>query len=545
MDPLFTTATALTISLAIIPLMIRLAPQLRLLDHPNARKVHAQPTPRIGGWGISIGALAAVTIWQPLGAVPVGFLIGGAILLVAGVADDAFDLPGRIKLLLQVLTAIPVVIFANLAVDVLPLVHEINLPFAVGMPLSVLALITCINATNTSDGLDGLAAGATLLSLLGILYLAFVTDSQQVLLMTAAALGGLVGFLRYNTFPAMIFMGDLGSQFLGFAVGFLSLALLQSGADTVSPWAMLLVVGLPVADIAVVAVRRLVANVSIFKADKTHIHHRLLTVGFSHTQSVIAFYTAQASFVFFGVAMQNSEVWQIMLVYLLHLVIIYGFLYVAEAMTAEGTVKLPRAEDYVGESPEARIALLWAPRLVLETMVPLALVICAAVASRVSFDFAVLGAFLLVFMLLRLLITRLQSTAATRIPVYLTATAVLYLYTNNRPFDNGLTWLTESTVITILAAMSFVAVRFSPKRRKEEFRTTAMDYLLVVFAIMAIVALRTIPSAFNPYFLLYLPIFLYSCEFLLIERRQRINWLPPAAMVAAGIMTVRGLLAGG
>lgn len=543
MELLFTAATALAISLAIIPLMIRLAPRLRLLDQPNARKVHSNPTPRVGGWGIAAGTLGAIMLWLPTYNLPLSFLLGGTVLFIAGSADDMFDLPGRLKLVLQFIAVVPVVISSGLVVDVLPLVQSIELPYAVAMPIGVAALVACINATNTSDGLDGLAAGSTLLSLFGLLYLAHVAEASQVLLVAAAALGGLVGFLRYNTYPAVIFMGDLGSQFLGFTVGFLALALLHVSAVQVSPWALLLIVGLPVADIVVVACRRLIANESVFKADKSHIHHRFLGIGFSHTQSVVAFYTAQCSFVFFGVSMHLSETWQIMLVYGIHLVCIYGFLYFAEALNLSRTVWNKRISSKpIGSHNESRLALLWGPRLFLETIVPLALVTCSIVTTKVTVDFGVLGAILLLLMIVRFFVAKMQSTDATRVPVFIAATAIVYLYTNNRPFSTDLAWLLESTVITLLAVSAFIAVRFSPKRRKEEFRATSMDYLIALFAVLTVVALRTVPSAFNPYFLVYLPVVLYACEFLLVERRQRTNWLPPAVAIATGIIALRGLM---
>lgn len=543
MDPLFAAGTALAVSLAIIPLMIRLAPRLRLLDEPNARKVHVQAIPRIGGWGISVGALAAVLLWLPMGPIAAGFAIGGLIVLVAGYADDARELPGKIKLFLQVLAVLPVVIYADLVVDVVPAIGDIHLPYFLATTVTVIGLITCINATNTSDGLDGLAAGATLLSLFGILYLASTVGAAQVELMTAAALGGLIGFLRYNTHPAIIFMGDLGSQFLGFAVGFLALALLNAMPGDVSPWALLLLIGLPTADIVVVAVRRLIAGKSLFSADQSHIHHRFLDLGFSHPQSVAAFYTLQGSFVFFGVALQNSAAWKILLVYALHFTVIYGFLYLAEASLGDRVV-LTASGRITKRNAEPKQALLWMPRVVLETVLPLILVTSAVVSTNVTSDFGILGAVLLLLLVIRLFMHKLQSIDITRIPVFLVATAVLYVYTNNRPFDSIVSWLTEVTAIAALAAMAMIAVRFSPRRRKDEFRLTALDYLLVVFAILAIIALRITPSAFNPYFLVYLPVILYSCELLMIERRQRTNWLPPAALAAAAILTVRGLIIG-
>ena len=544
MDPLFAAGTALVVSLALIPLMIRLAPQLGLLDEPNARKVHISPVPRVGGWGIAGGALIAVLLWQPLDALARAFLFGGLVLLAAGATDDARDLRGRTKLILQFLAVVPVVLYAGLAVDVVPLAYDIHLPFWLAALLSIIGLIVCINGTNTADGLDGLAAGAALLSLFGILYIAVTTNAVDILLMTAAALGGLVGFLRYNTYPAMLFMGDLGSQFLGFVVGFLALALLHSAPEAISPWALLLLIGLPTADIAVVAFRRAIAGISLFRADKTHIHHRFMDLGFSHSQAVTTIYTLQGSFVFFGVALRNSESWKILLVYGLHLAVIYGFLYLAETAQADNTsMKVGAGNDRAASAP--RPALLWAPRVLLETVVPLVLITGAVVAAKVPTDFGILGAALLAMLVARLFVKPLRRITATRVPVFLTATAVLYLYSNYRPFESEVSRFTEIIVMVTIAAMALVAVKFSPRRRKEEFRPNGMDYLLVIFAILAVVALRATPSAVNPYFLVYLPVTLYSCELILIERRQRTDWLPPAALVAAAIITVRGLWLGG
>ena len=545
MDPLFAAGTALVISLALIPLMLRLAPQFGLLDKPNERKVHVIPVPRVGGWGIAGGALIAILLWQPAGTLSHAFIFGGLVLVVAGAVDDARDLLGRTKLALQFLAVAPIVFYAGLTVDVLPMAYDIHLPTWVAALLSILGLMVCINGTNTSDGLDGLAAGATLLSLFGILYVAVTTDTNDILLMAAAALGGLIGFLRYNTHPAVLFMGDLGSQFLGFVVGFLALALLQSAPDQFSPWAIPLLIGLPTADIAVVALRRLQARVSLFRPDKTHIHHRLMDLGFSHSQAVTTIYTLQGSFVFFGVALRASDPWKIVLVYSLHLAVIYGFLYLAETRQNDNLKIKDGSAQRDGGDHAARPALLWAPRVFLETLVPLVLVTGALVAVKVPTDFGVLGVALLAILLARLFIKPMQSTAGTRIPLFITATAVLYVYCNYPPFESQASRLPEIVVIGTIAIMAFVAVRFSPKRRREEFRPNGMDYLLAVFAVLAVIALRTTQSAFNPYFLVYLPAVLYACEIILIERRQRTDWLPPATLVAASILAIRGLLLGG
>lgn len=543
MDSIFAAGTALAVSLFLIPLLVRLAPQLGLLDEPNSRKVHKSPVPRVGGWGIAGGALVAVLLWQPMEPLALGFLFGGLVLLVAGASDDIHDLRGRTKLMLQVLAVVPVVIYSGLVLESVPLLGA--LPFWFSALLSILGLIVCINGINTSDGLDGLAAGVAMLSLLGILYIAFTGGVRDIVLMTAAAIGGLLGFLRYNTHPAILFMGDLGSQFLGFVVGMFALALALYLPDSVSPWSLLLLIGLPTADIVVVALRRLKAGVPLMTPDNRHIHHRFLALGFSHYQSVIAIYTLQGSFVLFGVTMRTFGPGEILLVYALHLAAIYGFLSVAEARRSESRSHDRDAKAGNKPSSPPRQALLWVPRVLLETVLPLALVTTALIAARIPVDFGILGAILFVGMLLRLAVKGLQGPMATRIPVYLVATSVLYVYCSHRPFEGSLSRALELAFIGAIVLMAVVAVKFSPKRRKEEFRWNALDYLLVLFAILAVVAFQTTPSAFNPYFLLYLPAVLYSVELLLVERRRRTDWLPPAALAAAAILAVRGLWLGG
>lgn len=541
MDSLLVAVTALAVSIAVIPLMIHLAPHLELLDTPNARKIHTHPIPRVGGWGICTGTIAATLMWLELDPLATSFVIGALVLLLVGALDDMHDLPAMIKLSTQFVATLPAVIYAGLLINMLPPFSVWQIPSILAVPLTSTSLVLCINATNTSDGLDGLAAGATLLSLSGILYLAYISGSGPVMILTAASLGGLLGFFRYNTYPAIIFMGDLGSQFLGFAVGFLALALLHSGSGTISPWSLLLLTGLPVADIVVVATRRLIRGQSPFRPDKTHIHHRCLELGLSHTQAVALIYTLQASFVYFGVTLHSSPAASILLVYIAHLAVIYGVLSFVERRRSLNPIQ----ETSGGRGTDKKLpnpALLRIPRLVLEKVVPLILVMTAALVPDIPLDFGILGAVLVIPLLLGLVRRNSRSRLLIRLPVFLAATALLYLYTSERSPLGSPYWQFEIAVMGILALLALIAVKFSPKRRKEEFRANSMDYLLTVFAILAVVALRAIPAFFNPYFLLYLPVLLYCCELLMIERRQRISWLAPAALGASAIMAVRGLV---
>src|SRR5262249_553564 len=152
-------------------------------------------------------------------------------------------------------------------------------------------------AINHSDGLDGLAGGETLLSLFGIAYLAYLAQDPMLALMCFAVLGGIFGFLRFNTHPARVFMGGAGSQFLGFPLGPFVVALRTQSSPGLSMALPLLLLGLPVIDILAVFYLRATSGMNWFRATKNHVHHRLLELGFDHYQAVVAIYALQTAFI--------------------------------------------------------------------------------------------------------------------------------------------------------------------------------------------------------------------------------------------------------
>lgn len=538
MQLLLAVLTALLVSLAVTPVMVRLAPRLHLLDKPGPRKVHIKPIPRVGGWGIAIGAMVAVLFWYPPVPVSVAFLVGAGILLVGGALDDHGNLPPVTKLLVQLTASIPVLVYAGLVMNTVPLFGDFMLPTAVALPLTVLGLVACTNATNTSDGLDGLAAGVTVLSLVGILTLAYQVDAAEVLVITAATIGGLVGFLRYNTYPATVFMGDAGSQFLGFAVGFLGLALVHSSPGTLSPWLLLLLVGLPVVDLLIVTVRRIRHGHHPFHPDKTHLHHRLMALGFSHARAVGATYSLHASFVFFGVALQSSEQWVILLVFGLHMVLIYGFLSLAERRVSTHA----EVDAQPAQPRPFSLVLVWAPRIALELMIPLVLLTLAALATDTSAAFGWLAGFLVLILAACLLRSGDPPALLTRVPTFMMVVTVVYLYTDMAPFSSALALATEMAGITMIGVLAVLAVVFSPRRRAREFRPTALDYLMILLASLALFAVFTGPVAINPFFLIYVPVLLYACELLLVERRERHDLLLLTVAACGALLFVRGVL---
>jgi UDP-GlcNAc:undecaprenyl-phosphate/decaprenyl-phosphate GlcNAc-1-phosphate transferase len=218
---LFTFFAALVISMTLIPLMIRLAPWCGMLDNPDARKVHTTPIPRVGGIGIVMGALIPILLWSPLGDIVRAYLLGSLVLLVFGAWDDARNLNPYLKFIGQIIAASAVVFYGDVYIASLPFMDMEPLPDYVAKPFTVFAIVGLINALNVSDGLDGLAGGLSILSLSCIAYLAYLAEGFGAITIVVAVLGGILGFLRYNTYPARVFMGDTGSQFLGFTLGFL------------------------------------------------------------------------------------------------------------------------------------------------------------------------------------------------------------------------------------------------------------------------------------------------------------------------------------
>ena len=294
-------ALALFVAAALTPFLITIARRRGLVDRGNARKVHKAPTPRIGGLAIVAGffapllALAFIpghvqtffaqhhSVWMLLGC--------GAAIAALGLYDDLHGASAKQKLVVQIAVAIVMVSVGGYRIE------HLQIPFGgiqqVGMlatPLSVLWIVGIVNAINLIDGLDGLAGGVALIVVVTNLVLGLVHgDVMTVLLMTALA-GGVIGFLFYNLNPAQIFMGDTGSLFLGFILATVSL---RTSHKSSTAWALLVPVialGLPIADTLLAFIRRALRGQSPFHPDREHIHHKLLDIGLTHRQAVLALY---------------------------------------------------------------------------------------------------------------------------------------------------------------------------------------------------------------------------------------------------------------
>jgi len=285
---------AMVVTMVWLPVFGRVATKWRIIDHPGERKVHAIPIPRIGGVAMAIGVLVAAVIVIPLDQSSRYFLIAAGVLTVFGAIDDRFDLDYRIKLVGQIAAALIVVLGGDVQIHALTLEDRMPMPEWLSIPLTLFFLVGITNAINLADGLDGLAGGTTFLCLCALAILAYSSGQLSCTALALAFGGAILGFLRYNTYPASVFMGDAGSQLLGFAVGVLSLGATQGGNGVVSAATPILLLALPILDTLSVMTQRISEGRSPFSADKNHIHHKLLAFGFDHHEAVMVIYAVQA-----------------------------------------------------------------------------------------------------------------------------------------------------------------------------------------------------------------------------------------------------------
>lgn len=280
---------ALFLSSVLVPLMVRLAPALGLVDQPDERKVHVNPIPRAGGVAIVLAFFIPVILWPLDFSSHIALFFGAAVIAIFGFLDDRHNLSYQWKFAAQII-AIAIFLAGNVEITKTPFLGFGNeLPW-LSYPVLALFILGVTNAVNLSDGLDGLAAGSSLLSFAFVAFLSYSSSDYALTMLSVCVMGALTGFLRFNTHPASIFMGDAGSQFLGYMAACLAVLATQAENSAVSPVLVLLIVGLPVLDTLMVIALRLRSGHSPFKPDQRHIHHQLMRSGLFHYQAVAGIY---------------------------------------------------------------------------------------------------------------------------------------------------------------------------------------------------------------------------------------------------------------
>ena len=290
---LITILCAFLITFTTTPIARVLAFKVGAVDIPkDNRRMHKKPIPRMGGLAIFLGfAITVIAFCAPTMEI-CGMLLGALILVVVGIFDDIYALPALLKLVLQLFSAAVAVLMGNTITGVTVFGNYIDLG-VLAIPLSIIWIAALINAVNLIDGLDGLSCGVSAISSISLLLSAFFLPepSFTIILLIASLAGACIGFLPFNFNPASIFMGDTGAMFLGYTLAIISIQGFFKIDALLSFWIPFLVFALPILDTSFAFTRRILAGKSPFSADRGHIHHRLIDMGFSQKQSVMILYS--------------------------------------------------------------------------------------------------------------------------------------------------------------------------------------------------------------------------------------------------------------
>jgi UDP-GlcNAc:undecaprenyl-phosphate GlcNAc-1-phosphate transferase len=275
----------------------------RAIDYPNERSLHVDPTPKLGGLAVLVAVLIGGSIFLPWDQETRSILAGAIVITAVGVIDDLVDLPAGIKLLGQTAAAIiPVASGVTVASFTLPFLGRID-PGSVqlfdppgigaidlGQVLTVFGIVAVANVINLIDGVDGLAAGVCLISAAALAVIALSLDRNAAGVLAAVTAGASLGFLRHGFPPASSFMGDTGSNLLGYLMAVITVQGALKTNAVVALFFPLAVLAVPILDTGFVVAKRLKYRRPIYRADTEHFHHRLARIGFTPRKTIAYLY---------------------------------------------------------------------------------------------------------------------------------------------------------------------------------------------------------------------------------------------------------------
>ena len=315
----------------ITPYTIRFAKKVGALDIPKeSRKIHKKPMPRLGGLaviaGFAVSVIYLLIVMSIEGTIDlfgqdeyyiklIGIFIGVIVLGLFCFVDDLKNINPFIKLIGQILASIIVTLCGVQ-------INRVSIPFfdtvfpeqIVSIIITVIWIVGITNAINLIDGLDGLSSGVSLISCISLLIIFALNGSPliSILLVTALA-GSILGFLPYNFNPARTFLGDTGSNFLGYTLSIISILGMAKTYTAIVIIAPLLVFAIPLLDTTLAIIRRIIKSKSlkgVFKADKEHLHHKIMKHGYTQKQAVLILYGLSATCGMFAIILLDSGLWK-------------------------------------------------------------------------------------------------------------------------------------------------------------------------------------------------------------------------------------------
>lgn len=291
-------ACAFGVTIAAMPLAKKISFKTKAIAHPNERTMHTKPMPQMGGLAIVFGFLATLGLMAIF--VPdfrtlefAGFVIGAVLIAATGAVDDIYNIKAYQKLIMQIVCAL-VVIFTGTRIEIVIWPFTANMQ-GFSIPVTLLWIIGMTNAVNLIDGLDGLAAGVSSIGALCLTVLCALSGSPVAVVLSAMLAGSCIGFLPRNFNPAEIFMGDAGALFIGYVLAVSSIMGVFKGYTLLAVLVVFFALSLPIFDTLFAFIRRtFIKRQSFMKADKGHLHHRIIDAGYSHKQAVVLMYGLSA-----------------------------------------------------------------------------------------------------------------------------------------------------------------------------------------------------------------------------------------------------------
>lgn len=541
MIPISALLFSVFITIVLIPIFSRLAIRFGAVDLPEPRKIHTRPVPRIGGAAIALGVYIPVLFWATADNFVNAYLAGGGILIAFGLVDDLKGLNYKWKFLGQLLAALVIVFYGGIRITSLGslLPEDVQLAewFAVALTLVVIVGVT--NAINLADGLDGLAGGISLLGFCSIAYFAYLVDADAVFLLSLALAGAIFGFLRFNTYPASVFMGDTGSQLLGFSAIAFAVKITQEHTS-LSPVLPLIILGFPILDTLTVMVERLRHGRSPFSPDKNHFHHRLISLGFYHAEAVFIIYLIQSVLIIFAIRFRYHYAWLFLAGYLLFSAALIG----AFTLADKTGFRVPRYHliDHIIKGKLKRIKvdnfIIRISFEISKLLLPLMFLFVCLLPGKIPGHASAAALGFGVFLVALWVFGRKWMGMGLRLVFYLAIPLVLYLGKGERAAWIGPEMLTGYHLLLVVSSFFVIlTIKFSHR-----FRVTPLDFLIIFIALVV----PNLPDQFirgqNLGFLaVELIVLLFGYEVLMTELRGKFDALTVSTLAGLAIVAIRGI----
>lgn len=531
---------SLLLTIALTPVFIRAAVRLGAYDIPDERKVHRMPIPRIGGIAMAFGLFIPVSIYRQSDVATLAYMAGAAVIVAIGIIDDLKGLGFKIKFAGQIAAALIATIYGDVQIvhfgDLLP--DGLMLAGWGSIAITVLVIVGVTNAINLADGLDGLAGGISLLSFLCIGYLAYLGGNTNITILTAALAGVIFGFLRFNTHPATLFMGDTGSQLLGFSAAYLSISLTQNESP-LSPLLPLIILGFPILDTLTVMCERVAKGQSPFCADKNHFHHKLLRVGFYHTEAVFTIYVIQAVLIVTAFMLRFHSEWVLLTSYALFSALTLFAFYFYDTMGLkirrfrfiDMTVK-KKLRDLKDKGFFIKIVFM-----PLEILVPLLIIVSSFLFVNVPVYLSTASLIGVILFGVIWFFRRDLSKNFLIVVLYTIVPVIIFLSeTDMIPQIDHLMQKLYNLSFLLMALLSLVSLRLT--RREKGFRMTPTHFLIIFI----ILGLFLLPESWEHYRDMVVKIILvfFTYEIIIGEVRDKIGKVALITMFALLVVTIRG-----